>query len=432
MLFQFTVAVGGREVGVVSREISGTAAEIEEELRELEQRAGRMALEPALAQLAVQTPAPRCCGRAMQNRGLRPITVQTTFGEIPVARRVYQCGQCGRRLAPADAQFCCGRHRLTKPLAQRICQLATLAHFPQLPAVLANQHGIALSHDTLIQLVHDVGGGADRLRQADAAVSVRQRTPPKTRLDEPPRKVWVSVDGIMYCTNQREPDPDHPGRKRLRWQQMKVGCVAWEDADGNWHKQLVWGRESPAEFGAAVWRLACRCGYVEANEKLFAADGGAWCWDIQARYFRDAAGILDWYHVSEHVWAAAKIVSPQQSEDWSHEALTQLHDGGGAALREWLAPQVAPRRGAPRAALESLQNYLAGQSDHLDYPAYRQRGWPIGTGRMESSCKQLVGVRLKGPGMHWTEAGALAVTALKATDLNGQWQSFWNSPMLSA
>lgn len=432
MLFQFTVRVDGREVGEVSREVSGTEAEIEEELRKLEQRAGRMALEPALRQMADQTPVPWCCGCAMQNRGLRPLTVRTTFGEIPVLRRVYQCSECGRRLSPADAQFCCGRHRITKPLAQRICQLATLSHFPQLPDLLANQHGLTLGHDTLIQLVHDVGGGADRLRQADAAASVRPRTPPKTWLAAPPRRIWISVDGIMYCTNQREPAPDHPGRKRLLWQQMKVGCVAWEDERGDWHKQLVWGRESPEEFGAAVWRLACRCGYVEAKEKLFAADGGTWCWEIQARYFSDAAGLLDWYHASEHVWAAAKLAAPDRSDEWAREALSQLYEGGGTALRVWLEPQISPRRGAPRQALESLQNYLTAQTDHLNYPAYRQRGWPIGTGRMESSCKQLVGVRLKGPGMHWTEAGALAVTALKAIDLNGQWPSFWKSLVLSA
>lgn len=431
MLVQFTVTVDGREVGVESRQVSGTAAEIEEQIRQMQQRTGRIALEPALTLIADQTKAPCCCRRTMRNRGRRPLTVRTTFGEIPVSRRVYECQECGRRLSPADAQFCCGRHRITKPLAQRICQLVTLAHFPQLPELLANQHGVALSHDTLIQLVHDVGGCADRLRRADAAVSVRQRTPPKMRLDSPPRRIWISVDGIMYCTNLREPDPDHPGRKRLVWQQMKVGCVAWEDDDGTWHKQLVWGRESPEEFGAALWRLACRCGYQEATEKLFAADGAAWCWEIQARHFSDAVGILDWYHVSEHVWSAAKLFAPDSPDNWAHAALSQLHDGGGSALLAWIAPQIGPRRGTGRAALEALQAYLAGQQDHLDYPTYRQRGWPIGTGRMESSCKQLVGVRLKGPGMHWTEAGALAVTALKAIDLNGHWQNFWNNLLLS-
>jgi len=432
MLVQFTVLVDGREVGRESREVSGSAAEIEEQIRQMQQRTGRLALEPALAQVARRTPPPWCCGRQMLSRGWMSFTLATTFGEIPVSRCWYRCEQCRRRLAPADAQLCCGRHRLTRPLAQRACQLATLAHFPQLPQLLFQQHGVTLSHHTLVDLVHDVGGSADRLRRADAALSLHRRTPPKGLLARPPRRIWVSVDGTMYCTNRREPDPAHPGRQRLVWQQMKVGCVAWEDERGDWHKQLVWGRESPEEFGAALWRLACRYGYQEATEKLFAADGGAWCWDIQARHFSDAVGILDWYHVSEHLWSTAKVAAPDQADSWAHTALHHLHDGGGTALLDWLRPQIGPRRGAARQALEALQTYLIGQQDHLDYPTYRRCGWPIGTGRMESSCKQLVGMRLKGPGMHWTETGALAVTALKAIDLNGQWNIFWRQFTLCA
>ena len=52
MLVQFTVAVDGRVVGEVKVELSGSAAEMEEELRRVQQRTGRMALEPVLGQLA--------------------------------------------------------------------------------------------------------------------------------------------------------------------------------------------------------------------------------------------------------------------------------------------------------------------------------------------------------------------------------------------
>ena len=37
---------------------------------------------------------------------------------------------------------------------------------------------------------------------------------------------------------------------------------------------------------------------------------------------------------------------------------------------------------------------------------------------IEATGKQLVGGRLKGPGMHWTEQAALAMTALRATEFN--------------
>ena len=44
MLVQFTVTMDGREVGLESRQVSGTAAQIEEQIRQMRQRPGRMAL----------------------------------------------------------------------------------------------------------------------------------------------------------------------------------------------------------------------------------------------------------------------------------------------------------------------------------------------------------------------------------------------------
>lgn len=101
-------------------------------------------------------------------------------------------------------------------------------------------------------------------------------------------------------------------------------------------------------------RLACQCGYREAREKIFAADGGGWCWDIQARYFSDDAGVLDWYHASEHVWDPARQVAPGSSSEWAGSALDRLHAGGGTELLGWLKSQVPPRRSKCRTALEKL------------------------------------------------------------------------------
>jgi len=62
-----------------------------------------------------------------------------------------------------------------------------------------------------------------------------------------------------------------------------------------------------------------------------------------------------------------------------------------------------------------------------DYVDYRAAGYVIGSGMMEATCKQLVGQRLKGSGMQWSEAGAVAMTALISHRLNGTWDAFWAS-----
>jgi hypothetical protein len=78
MLVQITVKIDGGEVGTVERELSGSAAEMEEALRETEQRSGRMVMERVLRQMACQVRAPRCCGRTMKNCGRR-LRVRSRF-----------------------------------------------------------------------------------------------------------------------------------------------------------------------------------------------------------------------------------------------------------------------------------------------------------------------------------------------------------------
>jgi hypothetical protein len=124
----------------------------------------------------------------------------------------------------------------------------------------------------------------------------------------------------------------------------------------------------------ALYRLACRCGYEQAEEKIFAADGADWCWEGHATFFSQACGILDWYHASEHVWEAARSVNPSDAKSWADLALTHMRDGGGAALLAWLREQQSIALTEPGlTAIEKLIGYVAERVDRMDYPTYRAR-----------------------------------------------------------
>jgi len=434
MLVQITVQIEGREV-CLSRSLSGTPTEREEAGHLLGREVAGLVTQAALNEAAADIRRPCCCGRPMENRGRRPISLRGLDGVLQITRTRYRCRTCQRECRPADGLLECGRHRVTRPLAKRVCQLATVEHFTRLPQLVFDQHGVTLSHNEIVALVHDVGGAIDAQRRADVETWAHAADKHWPAPDMTPQRVYVSCDGIMYCTNQREPDPQQPERKRLIWQQMRVGCVYWQDEQEHWHKQMIWGREDPQAFGASLYRLACRCGYRQASERLFVADGGEWCWSIHQAYFANAQGILDWYHASEHVWETARILFPDDAgamRAWVDEALAHLHDEGGCRLLNWLLRDRTRWRAKKRESVSRLINYIQPRLDRTAYALYRARDWQIGSGMIESTGKQLVGLRLKGPGMHWSEAGALAVTALRATDLNGRWHSHWETLTLNA
>ena len=438
MHVEVIIQVDGRTVATVKQDVEGAAFDQEHQVELLEHRVGCVLLEQGLQELADAAARPDCCGRPMKNCGLEAIHVQTMSGKVYLRRRRYRCRVCGRNQHPADATMLFGGHRLTKLVAQRICQLATVEHFTRLEQLMADQHGIAVGHEEMLELVHQAGGAAEAARRVDVE-SWRDRHRPVEDWPKPlvrPEWIYASCDGIMYCTNLSEPDPEHPDQQRLIWQQMKVGSVYWQDSSEVWHKQVIWGRDSPEDFGATLYRLACECGYREAREKIFSADGGEWCWEISARYFSHASQILDWYHANQHLWQASASLfrNTAQSRAWAKAAESVLWSGGGKRLVKWLKKQQTRRRwrGRARKSWQALLRYFELRIDQTDYPTYRRNDWQIGTGMIESTAKQLVGLRLKGPGMHWSEKGALAVTALRATDLNGYWNDFWTNLTLSA
>ena len=49
----------------------------------------------------------------------------------------------------------------------------------------------------------------------------------------------------------------------------------------------------------------------------------------------------------------------------------------------------------------------------MQYQECHEEGYPTGSGTVESGCKQLVGMRMKGPGMRWSRPGAENMLALR-------------------
>ena len=82
--------------------------------------------------------------------------------------------------------------------------------------------------------------------------------------------------------------------------------------------------------------------------------------------------------------------------------------------------------------MRELETYLTNQGDRLAYDRVRAAGYDIGSGRVESACKHVVGVRMKRSGMIWSDDGAQDVLSLRAVRLNGDWDRFWaNKPLLA-
>ena len=59
----------------------------------------------------------------------------------------------------------------------------------------------------------------------------------------------------------------------------------------------------------------------------------------------------------------------------------------------------------------------------MDYARFRHQGYLIGSGTIESACKQIAAARLKCSGARWTLAGVIATAKARAAWLSKTWDT---------
>jgi hypothetical protein len=172
-----------------------------------------------------------------------------------------------------------------------------------------------------------------------------------------------------------------------------------------------------------------------AGRVVALTDGGAGLESALGSHFgARVTFVLDFWHACEHLHEMSRVWHGEGA-GWAEEAVGVMRASGGAGLSEWLATHGPPEESseAVTEAWRLLLGFVGGNVHRMDYPAYRARGWDIGSGPTEAGCK-IVGSRLRGAGMKWWKPGSAQVAGLRALLLSneGLWEGFWNSPRQQA
>jgi hypothetical protein len=139
--------------------------------------------------------------------------------------------------------------------------------------------------------------------------------------------------------------------------------------------------------------------------------------------------ILDIQHGRQHVWEAGHRVvgNPTKTAAWVAPRAQALWDGKIDELLGDLAAERKRRRGsAQRKAIDDLSRYVTRNRQSMDYPRFRNAGYPIASAAIESANKRLVGRRCKQGGMLWSESGLEAMISLRVAFFNKDtWSQLW-------
>ena len=213
-----------------------------------------------------------------------------------------------------------------------------------------------------------------------------------------------------------------------KYKEFKI--VAYYDETQE-HRLVCGTRGDHEEAGRWMRRQAGRIRLDLANEKVGNVDGSPW---IRNQIRRQSLPLndlgLDFYHLSENVHKARREIYGEDDESgkqWAGRLLhTFKHDGYETAWKQLLEWRVGLRHGRP--AADRLVSYVSERREMIKYPEFQAKGWQIGSGPTEATCKTLT-ARLKGSGMRWDADNAEALMGLEALTQSGQWDLYWRSQL---
>jgi hypothetical protein len=158
-------------------------------------------------------------------------------------------------------------------------------------------------------------------------------------------------------------------------------------------------------------------------------DGASWIVEqFQEQFGSQGRYLVDFYHASEYLAAAAQRIAPASPERWRRQQQGRLlNNEVGRVLKAMAGHREG--EGAAEAPVRAAHRYLTERREQLDYAGARARGLPIGSGEIESGHRHVVQQRLKLAGAWWKEGHAEGMLGLRVGRANGLWETHWQEPL---
>ena len=420
-----------------------TMAEFEFGFREALRQIGAQALGIFLSELQ---PTPEsemdcACGGKLHYQRMRPAVMTTVFGRVEYLRAYYAGCSCGEGLAPLDQTYGLEAGGISSGLAQLMALAGIAFSFEESGKWLkefllfeVSENSIRSETQKMGRLQQECEEQNIQTSQNESALQERLR-----KEKQSPKRLYGSMDAAKVRIEPRvrkgEAVPEHED-----WRDMKVGC--WYQAEAvplsrqssrqrrKAQRQGTVFRTTQHKYycdiahvdpsGKLVWATGGQVSADLATELVFVCDGASWIWDLVAQYYPNAVQIVDWYHAEDRLQrlADAAFSSPAQRQAWLAQIVEALWQG---QVEEVIlaCQRLANKHDQARQAV----TYFSNNSHRMRYDVFRTQGYLIGSGTIESGCKQIVTQCLKRSGAQWIVEGAVLTAKARAAWLSDDWHT---------
>jgi hypothetical protein len=372
-------------------------------------------------------------GNKLKHIGERSIIHNTIFGEIPISREYYHKACIGSAF-PLDNQLNLPERSYSYLLERFTMGVAINDSYDESRRYMHELFGIDLPQSSIQQISRKSSTYFEKYYKEKEVEGIKEG-----------ELLVVSADGKGIHIKGEE---KIEGRKRLgrgekngKKKMALVGTVynvspqyGFEERDFKSKDKKIWAFLEDKERTMGLLRddVNSRIEGTNFNKDiLFLADGERGLWNLKEKYFPEAVGILDWYHMSEYLWKAVYVFYPegsQESKDWIKEMEKKMFEGRVSDVVKGIQVRITKNKikGNKLNTLRKVIEYFKNNKERMKYNEYISKGYPIGSGNVESACRYLIKDRMERTGMRWKFKGAQAILSLRAIYINNDLNDYWD------
>jgi hypothetical protein len=363
-------------------------------------------------------------------------SLDSLFGPIRLRRVRYEAVEAGEpSLVPLEMALGIEADRATAALAERVGHAAAAHTQAAVRALLAQQHGVHWSVQTLRKVTAHLSAGLAEHRQAAQAAKLVHTLQQATASAGPHAPtVCVGRDGVMVPLRDRKaygeaaaatvsvldrhgrrlytaylgrmPEPEQKTLSQQLTSLLVVLLTLWPGRWPRW-QYLTDGGYQPTQYFRQVLR---NLRHPQSGRRL------RWEW------------VIDFFHACSYLTQLGEALYGTTRRGWAWAAKTRhwlRHKAGGIQRVLYSAAAVHARQtlsAAEQREYAKAWNYLQKRKRRMDYAGYKSRGLAVGSGVTEAACKTVFTQRLKQSGMRWQVSGGQVIVDLRILVLSQVWK----------
>ena len=338
----------------------------------------------------------------------------TTFGRVEVKEIVLE--EFGKSVRPFLRVSDITPRSCSMPLQRRLTDFSADVPFHDVPKKLQEHYGFALSQEVIRKIALEHASRMSSFVKEAESLS-----------DNPGvEKIIAQADGGMIPIveiDEASTVKDKRKTRKVLWKEARLCFSRDTEKIGAVFRATLKSTES---LGDIWFSSAVEAGMGSSTTVHCIGDGATWIKDQADRVFANQGSyLIDFYHVSEYLAAAAKECDKEDPDKWRKEQQINLKEGNLYLVLQELEKLLYKEELPEKSATDSCYRYLTKRLYQLDYLGAIMNDLPIGSGEIESGHRHVVQKRMKRAGSWWKENNAEKMLQLLTVRANNQWDSYW-------